>query len=214
MWMNIFFSYLFESHTPDWSKWLANWNFVQSNGPLNRTLSIVQPLFWALYWSPKMKYLEMFEQIISSSNIRNIWRTVWRTWILILDLKGLKLIYPWISTYLSLSRLCNLRYFRRFFIDYASRYNVRKKVKSHHCVISEVLSKDVVIRTTPLCNKICSTCCAFSRPKLTCVAASDINSMYGVTHIILSSQKSVFIQLAKTWFVARQVWMWVSKCTT
>ena len=110
--------------------------------------------------------LEMFEQILSSGNIRNIWRTVWRTWILILELKGLKLIYPWISTYLSLSRLCNLRYFRRFFIDYASRYNVRKREKSHHCVISEeVLSKGMVIRTTPLCNTICSTCCAFSRPK-------------------------------------------------
>ena len=34
----------------DLSKWLANWKFVWTNGYIGLTLSIYQPLFWALQY--------------------------------------------------------------------------------------------------------------------------------------------------------------------
>ena len=41
-------------------------------------------------------------------------------------------------------------------------------------------------------------------------AESDVNPVYGLeSHAILSNQKSVFRQLATTWFDTRQVWTWV-----
>ena len=157
----------------------------------------------------------MFEQILSSSNIRNIWRTVWRTWILIQELKGLKLIYPWISTYLSLSRLCNLWYFRRFFIDYASRYNVRKKGEiTPLCNIRGPQQRYGNKENSSLQQNLQNMLCIFETKVNLCCSKWHKFHVWCDTHIILCSQKSVFTQLAKTWFVARHVWMWVSKCTT
>ena len=67
------------------------------------------------------------------------------------------------------------------------------------------------------CNKFC-WCCEFSSPSQTCFAAGDITPVYGVTpawnFYEFSSQKSVFTQLAATWFVAWQLWTWVVKHAT
>ena len=45
---------------------------------------------WELrMWSPKMKSLDVFKQILPANDIRNTWRTVRRICMLILGLKGL-----------------------------------------------------------------------------------------------------------------------------
>ena len=60
--------------------------------------------------------------------------------------------------------------------------------------------------SSTFCNKICS-CFAFYRLKANLFCRKWRNSrVWHDSRVTLSNQKSVFTQLATTWFAARQVW--------
>ena len=83
-------------------------------------------------------------------------------------------------------------------------------------------------QVVPVCEKLlqkeersCTFCkknvhvSRFTDPRQTCFATSDVKScVWRDSGVILTSQKTVFTQHAKTWLDARQVWTWVVKRTT
>ena len=61
--------------------------------------------------------------------------------------------------------------------------------------------------SSAFCNKI-RACCGFYRPK------TNLFRVWRDSRVMLSNQKTVFTELATTWFVVRQVWTWLVKHVT
>ena len=68
--------------------------------------------------------------------------------------------------------------------------------------------------SSTFCNKLCK-CCAFYGLKANLFCSNWRNSsVWRDSRVILSNQKSVFTELAATFFFLRQVWTWVVKRAT